>query len=449
MNWKFLIGIVIGFLFAVVLYFFRFAIVHYGVAFGIGILASITLIIVIGLVVYLTYKDKFLVSVRPKNDNQEEDAQKSILKTVLPNLGEREIENVRSTLQNFLAYRSVFLSLNMAISLIIIIGGLIGTLLLIEQNNLLGSQLEKLETQNQSIDHQNELINTQTLAVDAQTTLFKNQNELIESQNNKIGEQTEFIRKQSEFSENEYYLAQYDQYRQELSNTDLSSRYRSFLFNKIIDLINEGKIKSRSVYADFSLIDFQGINLIGKTLTGFQFRSSSFSGAILKNIIFKNCYFESCIFYNTTFDDIQFINCELVENRFSLGPSGSSLKSDLGSLAQSTKGFQPDKFKGKILFNPSSNLDHNNLRFQDLTSVEIDWNSIKDEDVKKFHFFGSFIKLGAEVSSSKRELLRQFGAMSSEKDKLIVIGIMENDYAQYLKHQRIKNIMEWIQNFEF
>lgn len=453
MNWRFFFGILVGVLLCVLGFFYKSTITKYGVAVSIGFLLAFAILTMVGILLYFGLKNKLVVGLK-RNEGERDDPKTTDLQSTImmlfPKMGKEQASRLQRFVEVFLSGRIFFLSINMALSLVIIIGGLIGTLLLVDQNALISAQLQRLDTQNESLGEQNQLIRSQTTSIETQTSLFEGQNELIEVQNTNINKQTSFIAKQSQFEERAFYASQYREYRRDFSNTDHTDKYRAFLFNEMVDLVNERKVPSKSLFSDFSISDFTDLSIVDKNITGFQFRFSQFKNTVFENVVFENCLFEECALYGAEFKNVSFRNCNISGNRFSISYPTADVNNELSNLVNNAKhAFNLNRFSGEVIIDSNSDIENNVFRFNDLRRVSLDWGKVTENEIRSGFFFGAILSANNSMSIEKFELLKEFGAIFDRRGAEDFLQMFDEKYSRYNKHPAIQRIKNEIDSLKF
>ncbi|WP_170110755.1 pentapeptide repeat-containing protein [Flavilitoribacter nigricans] len=168
----------------------------------------------------------------------------SLILKVFPSLGEENAEQVSKSLKLLIKNRMIFSSISLMISVIVLIGGVMGTILLVKQNYLISEQTERLDTQNDlfkqqnsQIDTQNILISTQSNYLRAQNDLLNRQNSLLDAQNSLFNVQNKKVEYQSELLNEQVKETQIQ------SNLQDATRISSlvFLMSNILDEVSNEK----------------------------------------------------------------------------------------------------------------------------------------------------------------------------------------------------------------
>ena len=96
----------------------------------------------------------------------------------------------------FMWGRVIISMLGVLASVFIVLGGLLGTILVVQQNKMLGQQNVLINKQNLYLGQQTDYINKQTNLLDVQTDLLAVQNKNLVAQNSMIGQQTGLFHEQ-------------------------------------------------------------------------------------------------------------------------------------------------------------------------------------------------------------------------------------------------------------
>ncbi|WP_367389728.1 pentapeptide repeat-containing protein [Lewinella sp. LCG006] len=187
-------GIVIGLFIAGSVFYFRTTISEQGPPFIIGLLVSLTLIISLAVIIFLVLEDKVKVSFKGNTTlNNDVDFHK-VLRDISPTLNDDQTKIIGDLIKGFLRGRAVYMSLGLIISAFLVLGGLLGSILLFKQNELLGEQTLFLRYQSELIEEQNQKFENQNLLFENQNSMLNEEIALSSVQNKFISEQTDLSR---------------------------------------------------------------------------------------------------------------------------------------------------------------------------------------------------------------------------------------------------------------
>ncbi|MEM8526250.1 MAG: pentapeptide repeat-containing protein, partial [Bacteroidota bacterium] len=146
------------------------------------------------LVIFLILKIVFKISFRKDEISNEPHLNKSnsaIISKIFPNLEKDFVEDIDAKLNRILSIRLNMIYISSIGSMFLVVGGLLGTIVLIRQNKLIESQNINLEKQNNLIESQNEISNLQLVELRNQN--YGNSNVLSEMNDDIRTKYEEFI----------------------------------------------------------------------------------------------------------------------------------------------------------------------------------------------------------------------------------------------------------------
>ncbi|WP_020534985.1 pentapeptide repeat-containing protein [Lewinella cohaerens] len=295
-----IVGCIIGYLG----FYFMSTGIEFTISFISGVVATLFLLMIIGVI---------LIIGKTKLYNSE--SEKGLLNNVynyslvrlLPGLSESERKRFRLVFTKILNYRIVLSSLRIIGILIVVFGGLIGTHVLIKQNDLLAKQNDKFEDQNKLFLNQNRLLLEQT-------DYLKSQTELFTSQNNLIDKQTSSIEQQNSFARQEHFSTLYNNYLDDLNDPNIAIRVKQSAFYKIVDLQRRNRLYDRYETLSADNLQFRGVKLQNLVIRHFDLSKPNFDDSVISNSAFSDVQFRSgsllaTQFYDCRLSDVKFENC--------------------------------------------------------------------------------------------------------------------------------------------
>ena len=310
-NFSGLILLVIGCVIGYLGFYFVNASIEFTTSFISGVVTSLSIVLILAVILivgksrlYNTESDKDLLEKIYTNS----------LGRFLPGLSETDRKRIKALLTKILNYRIILSSLRIIGFLIVVFGGLIGTHILIKQNELLAKQNDKFEYQNRLFSNQNTLVQNQNKLLLEQTDYLKSQTELFTSQNDLIDKQTSSIEQQNSFARQEHYSSLYSSYLDDLNNPDIAIRIKQSAFYKIIDLQRRNRIYDKYDILSAENLQFRGARLGNLVIRDFDFSRPNFDDSVISNSVFseiqfRNGSFLATQFYDCHFSDVKFENC--------------------------------------------------------------------------------------------------------------------------------------------
>ena len=196
--------------------------------FLLGILFSFGAFTFIAIIIYLGY-----INITDTTSNKASDESIDlILNRLIPSMKGDQVNSLKNIITRVIKYRGIYLGLRLIAGVIVVVGGIIGSYILLRQNELLSIQNDKIEAQNNLFRTQNTLLDNQSEYLKNQTDLFDNQNELISTQNL-------YIEQQNSFSRKEYLEEIASQYRNQLSSPNFTTQTKLNAFYRIQKLIQQ------------------------------------------------------------------------------------------------------------------------------------------------------------------------------------------------------------------
>lgn len=182
-----LLGLVVGLLIGGVAFYLKAEIITYGIPFYTGFVLAIIIVLILLLFGYALFFDfKKSVGTSEQNTNQ-------LLAEIFPNFSEEQVAWLRSKVEKGLKIRFLLVNIQVVISLFLVIGGVLGSIILLKQNTIIEGQSTLFENQNALLSHQNESFDFQNKLVKDQSDLLKIQNKLAQDQNELINNEGELL----------------------------------------------------------------------------------------------------------------------------------------------------------------------------------------------------------------------------------------------------------------
>lgn len=250
-------GILIGLFLALAIFYFRSTISEQAPPFLIGFLTCLALVTCIFVIAGIWFKDQIFERFlgRTSEGSEPKDAVEKTVKSIahryVPEATDQDVKSGVRLIQNFLWGRAVYTFLGVLVSVFLVMGGLIGSVLIFKQNQLTAHQTKLINdqntllgNQNDKIEQQNELFDEQNKAVVAQTDLLRSQDTLFRAQNKFIKQQTELFDSQliQIHKQNGLFRRQIDQTETEiglLRSQDSLFRSQNEMFKKQLTHIEE------------------------------------------------------------------------------------------------------------------------------------------------------------------------------------------------------------------
>ena len=407
------IGLILGFsIFAVAQYYFNSGL-ELSYEFFLGMLLSTFLFGILSVSLFFYYVNR-----RKAFQNElQEQYFTTLLSSLLPSLNDQNINRIKSIVSNVLKYRAFYLGVRVLFSLIIVMGGMIGTYVLIKQNTLLEIQNDKIEAQNTLFDKQNDLVSsqntllqTQSRYLESQTSLFDSQNDLIATQNDQIGTQNRFAQK-------EYYRELVSSYRNQLSSPDFSNETKLNAFNRIYQLTAQAKTNLEEEVIDVKNTSFNRLEITNKVIRDFSFTNSSFYETLIENSSFSNCSFKASHFSDTRLKNVRIVNAIFNDVSFSLTNRTPSQEYALKQAAKYLKynGF-PITFSGIIEID-NTVFQRCDFRYTDLRNISgINNETFKLADIEAGLFYGAIINSEQIGDMTTIQVMKDNGVIFNQED---------------------------------
>lgn len=310
------VGVLVGLFIAGVIFYFNSTINEQAPPFLVGFLTCFTLLCCLLILGGIWFQKKIKQGIFGNLPSENEDQNsfqstvKSILGHVMPGNNQKEINAGVQVIQSFIWGRMVYSFLGVVVSVFLVLGGLLGSILIFNQNELIDRQNNLITTQNQKLDRQNDLFSDQNVAVETQTELMRSQDSLFNVQTELVQQNIIEVVTQSRLLDQQTFFSQVElatshpflidliksEVQQELQNSNIkNTRLSSTTIGKIIALslaVDPGEYKS--VERGDLLMTFVKRNLAQDTYKQIykfsDFSLAQLSGQDLRNGIFKGAY---------------------------------------------------------------------------------------------------------------------------------------------------------------
>ena len=378
--------------------------------FLLGILFSFGAFTFIAIIIYLGY-----INITDTTSNKASDESIDlILNRLIPSMKGDQVNSLKNIITRVIKYRGIYLGLRLIAGVIVVVGGIIGSYILLRQNELLSIQNDKIEAQNNLFRTQNTLLDNQSEYLKNQTDLFDNQNELISTQNL-------YIEQQNSFSRKEYLEEIASQYRNQLSSPNFTTQTKLNAFYRIQKLIQQNKWVDNFII-DVNQISFDNTILKDASINKHTFSTSSFYLTTITNSTFQKCNFNSCRLSDTRINNTDLIDCNFEKTTFSLANFTPSQEYALKQILKYLKynSFE-NRFTGKNSFS-NSRFTQCDFRYTDLRSFEgIDNSTFRHEDVEYGFLFGTILNESDITDQELKALMRNNGVIFNNADRNIFL----------------------------